>query len=66
MSSMPHYTAACYGCHAKTALLSHARLVERAAKAELQESVDIEALESRFQTVIEALESHQAPPPEAP
>ena len=25
MSTMPHYTAACYGCHAKTALLSHAR-----------------------------------------
>jgi uncharacterized membrane protein len=44
----------------KHALLTHARLVERAAKEQLREGVDIEALESRFESVIEALESQQA------
>jgi uncharacterized membrane protein len=39
------------------ALLTHARLVERAAREQLREGVDIEALESRFESVIEALES---------
>jgi len=45
----------------KEALLTHARLVERATKERLRESVDIDALETRFESVIEALESHQTP-----
>jgi uncharacterized membrane protein len=45
----------------KQALLRHARLVESASKAQMEEREDIDALEARFKTVLEALEDRDAP-----
>jgi uncharacterized membrane protein len=45
----------------KHALLVHARMIESASTEHLKERADIEALEKRFTTVIEALErQHEA------
>lgn len=38
-------------------LLAHARMVESAATSQMQERVDIEALQARFKAVLDALES---------
>jgi uncharacterized membrane protein len=40
-------------------LRRHARMVEAAATSQMEERVDIEALQTRFRTVLEALESEQ-------
>ena len=42
-------------------LLRHARMIQQAATSQMQEQADIAALEERFDSVIEALESDTAP-----
>ncbi len=42
-------------------LLAHARMVQKGATSQMRERADIDALEARFEAVIEALESGSAP-----